>query len=106
MSSLENKAVIQPYTDSVFVFLEFLHDLPATAFANTLNRALKPAEGEAQDENKVLYVLLSRQEYDLKDIKLCYRQTTPVNLENDLITLKTNSFDCPLVLKAMIADYS
>jgi len=105
VSSLENKAIIQPYTDAVFVFLEFLHDLPATAFANTLNRALKPAEGEAQDENKVLYVLLSRQEYDLKDIKLCYRQTTPVNLENDLLTLKTNSFDCPLVLKAMIADY-
>merc|ERR1712178_622127 len=52
-----------------------------------------------------LEVLHSRQEYDLKDIKLCYRNNAPVNLEKDLLSVKTKSFDCPLVLEAMIKDY-
>ena len=106
VSGLENSTVISFYTQAVFVFLEFLHDLPATAFANTLRKAIHPAQGLPQDENKILYVLLSRQEYDLKDIKLCYRNNAPVNLEKDLLSVKTKSFDCPLVLEAMIKDYS
>merc|ERR1712178_364547 len=42
LSGLQNSTVINPYTQAVFVFLEFLHDLPANAFANTLRKAIHP----------------------------------------------------------------
>jgi len=101
----EQQNTATQYTSAVFTFLRFIHDLPATAFADSLYLALR-AKPEA-DEDKVLYILISRQEYDLKDIKLCYREKdqTSVNLEADLKLLKTRTFDSPELLQLMAKDY-
>jgi len=92
------------YTSAVQTFLRFIHDLPAKAFARSLKKALE----NPQDEDKVLYILISRQEYDLKDIKLSFRdmEGTPTNLEADLEKLVTKTFNSPALLRLMIKEYN
>ena len=60
------------------------------------------------EEDRVLHILISRQEYDLKDIKLSFRTLCKHDLEDRLSTNKMDSptFECSDVLLKLVKDYT
>ena len=58
-----------------------------------------------KEEDRILHIIISRQEYDLKDIKLSYMGATGQSLENTL-NFETDTFKANDVLQLLIQDYN
>lgn len=90
------------FTEAITVFFNVIHDLPAVAFAKSLNSAIKNKE-----EDRVLHIIISRQEYDLKDIKLSYSTIykNQQHLEDHLGIFETETYKSSDVLLRLIREY-
>ena len=77
---------------SIITFSKFIINLPPQQFADILSKSIK---GSHVDDNKIVHILTSRAEIDLKDIIEVYdRNSKSSSLEKDLKNLpgKINSY--------------
>ena len=76
---------------TIVTFSKFIIYLPPQQFADIL---LKSIKGSHIDDNKIVHILTSRAEIDLKDIIEVYDRNSSTGLEKDLRTLpaKINSY--------------